>query len=192
MRKIEAFAMRQYTKLDYSHGTNHAFRTVALAEYLALREGADVETCRAAALLHQYHPEHAEKVDRFLRRIRLSQTVRDRIVHCVRTVSRSSVNKARTVEARVVFDADKLQVLGPFGAIREIAYRTRTQNLNYYDAAMQTKELQRDIFNRLQTKTARRLARRPHALSLAMFKAFEEWSRAGFTKRPLTRTELRT
>lgn len=192
MRKIETFALRKYKQLDYSHALNHARRTVALAEYLAVREGADVQICRVAALLHQYHPEQARKVDKFLRKIGLDDQIRNRIVHCVSTVSRSTVKNAQTIEAKVVFDADKLQVLGPFGAVREVAYRIRTKKINFYDAAMETKQLQIDIFNRLQTKSARKLAKMPHKLALEFLDVFDEWSRVSFTSNPLGRTELRS
>ncbi len=52
MKKIEEFALEKASKLDYNHNEDHVIRTVKLAEFLAEKEGADVEVCRAAAYLH--------------------------------------------------------------------------------------------------------------------------------------------
>jgi uncharacterized protein len=181
MKAIEAFALRKYSGLDYAHNVNHAHRTVKIAEYLAKKEGANVLVCKLGALLHQYHPEGAEEVNKFLETLGIESKLREHIVNCVESVARSTVHKAKTLEAKIVFDADKLQIVGPFGIIRQVAYLIENRKLDFNEAIKETKELQIDIFNRLQTHTAKRLAMRPHELALEFFNIFEKWDKADFS-----------
>lgn len=177
---IRAFALRKYSELDYTHGENHAERTVRLAEYIAIREGADVNICKLAALLHQYHPEEARKVDEFLKKIGLKENLRGRIVHCIETVSRSTIHRAKTLEAKIVFDADKLQIIGPFGIIRQVVYFIQNEGDNFHSALEKTKKIQIDVYNLLQTDTAKKLAAKPHRLALEFFRVFEQWDKVSF------------
>lgn len=177
MNRIEAFALRKYRDLDYPHAVNHAYRSMKLAEFLAKQERANILICKVGALLHQYHPEEAQKVEEFLRSIRVDKDLREQIVHCIESVARSTVHLAKTPEAKVVFDADKLQVIGPFGLVREISHRITTKNINFPTAVQETKELQEDVYIRLQTKTAKELAREPHRLTQRFLKVFEKWDK---------------
>ena len=180
IKEIKAFALHKYRNLDYSHNVNHAYRSVKLAIFLAKQEGANILICKLASLLHQYHPEESQKVEKFLQSIDLEKGLREQIVHCVESVARSTVHKAMTLEAKVVFDADKLQIIGPFGLVREISHRTMTKNFNFHTAVKETKELQEDIYTRLQTKTAKKLAAKPHKFSQKFFKIFEKWDKVDF------------
>lgn len=177
IKKIELFALHKYSELDYPHSVNHAYRSVKLAEFLAKREGADILVCKLGALLHQYHPEEAHKVEEFLQNIGLGKSLRKQIVHCIESVARSTVYKARTLEAKVVFDADKLQIIGPFGLIREISHRIITKKINFHTAIKESKELQEDIYTRLQTKTAKELSTEPHRFTQKFFKIFNKWDK---------------
>lgn len=184
IKAIEAFALNKYKKLDYSHNVNHAYRTTKLAKYLAQKEEADVLICRLGALLHQFHPEGASEVDDFLRSIGLEGKLLEQLINCVESVARSTMYKAKFIEAKVVFDADKLQLIGPFGIIREVAHRIEAKKIDFHKAVQETKELQIDIFNRLQTKTAKELAVKPHTVALEFFRIFEQWDKILFQGGP--------
>lgn len=71
IKKIKEFALKYYKTLDETHGLEHAKRTVKLAEYLAKKEGADLQIVRLGALLHQFHKERVKIVEKFLRREKL-------------------------------------------------------------------------------------------------------------------------
>lgn len=180
MEQIKIFALNKYTELDYAHGKNHADRTVKLAEYIARKEGADVLVCKLGALLHQYHPEEARKVDEFLEKINLEKNLREQIVHCIETVSRSTINNAKTMEAKVVFDADKLQILGPFGIIRQVAYWIGSEKSNFHLAIEKTRKMQIEVYNLLQTQTSKDLAEKPHKMALDFFRIFDKWDKVDF------------
>jgi len=132
------------------------------------------------ALLHQYHPEEAIKVDEFLEKLNLEKNLREQIVHCIETVSRSTIKNAKTLEAKVVFDADKLQILGPFGIIRQVAYFIESEKNNFHLAIEKTKKMQIDVYNLLQTQTSKDLAEKPHKMALDFFKIFDKWDMVDF------------
>jgi uncharacterized protein len=177
IKEIRNFAIRKYEELDYSHGVKHALMTEKLAEYIARKEGADVLICRLGALLHQYHPEEVFKVAEFLKNLGIEEEIREKLVNCVESVSRSTIHKAKTLEAKVVFDADKLQLIGPFGIIRQVAHLIETKKMTYDEAIKKAKEMQDDVFNRLQTETAKKLAKKPYQETLKFLKIFEEWNK---------------
>ncbi len=173
--QIEKFALNKYDELDTTHGRRHAERTVRLAEHIAAHEGANVMVCRLGALLHQYHPEGAPAVDRFLRSIDVPDELRTAITHCVECVEFETIGRATTLEARVVFDADKLQTIGPFGVVREVAYRVCAVGRDLQTAIDQARELDRRSRDHLQTRTAHELAERTRADTERMFEQIVQW-----------------
>ncbi len=178
--KIEKYALEKYWTLDYTHGPNHGERTERLAEYIAKKEGADVQICKLGGLLHQYHPEGAWNVNRFLEEIGVDDKIRKQLVHCVECVELDTIKKATTLEAFVVFDADKLQVLGPFGLVREVAYRTLTKNIDYISAYKQAEDLQNQVIGHLRTKTAKEIASSLHDITDWVFYTLHEWETLSF------------
>ena len=175
-KQIEKFALNYYKKLDETHGVEHAKRTVKLAAYLAKREGANLQIVRLGAMLHQFH--NSKIVGRLLRKIKLDEGMRKQIVHCVEYSDMKNIYKAKTIEAKVVYDADKLQVIGPFGIIREISCdMLPPRKMNFRQALKHTKMIENKCFKTLQTKTAKKLVRKPHQFILKFWKIFDKWDR---------------
>ncbi len=180
LSRVTEFAMRKYDGMDSTHGREHAEKTVRLALYIAGHEGADPVVCQLGALLHQYHPENAGLVDEFLRSIGLDPRRREEVVHCVQCVELDTIHLARTLEARVVFDADKLQTLGPFGLVREVAYRTTSLGADLREAVRAAMRLHQQVPKLLQTGTARRLASAASSIMEGVFQMIDEWDRLSF------------
>ncbi len=189
VRAIEEFAARKYNEMDSTHGWNHGLRTARLATYLAEREHADPLVCRMGALLHQYHPELAGMVDDFLQSISVDPSLRERIVHCVECVEPETIGRARTPEARIVFDADKLQTLGPFGLVREVAYRVLGRGVDFRRAVRESGQVQETMRSLLQTDSARRLAASIHDVTQQVFSLIDSWDRLSFLEQPSSRNE---
>ena len=117
------------------HGFDHILRVLRLAELLASKEGADLEIVRAAVLLHdarggqatdEGRSEHQHLSASFAEEIlRKNDWPKDRILavqHCIRSHRFRGDEQAQSLEAKVVFDADKLDVIGAFGVARTIAF----------------------------------------------------------------------
>jgi uncharacterized protein len=127
-----------YVNTDPVHDFDHVLRVYATAERLAEIEGADLEIVRAAALLHDAMgttPGGEERADHHLASAEFARPVleaegwpEDRIQavqHCIRAHRfRGDREQPATIEARVLFDADKLDVIGAVGVARAVAYAT--------------------------------------------------------------------
>jgi uncharacterized protein len=125
-----------YAGADPVHDFDHILRVYRMAERLGRAEGADLQIVRAAALLHdaegsapesEGRKEHHERSALFAAEVlREEGWDAERILqvqHCIRAHRfRSGGEKPHTVEAMVLFDADKLDVLGAVGAVRTVVY----------------------------------------------------------------------
>jgi len=119
---------------DPAHGWEHIDRVYQQARLIAEREGADRFIVGMAALLHDLgrapneqtkndqHIHHADLSVRMaaelLERHQVPAAKREAIVHAIIAHSFSKGIEPRTLEARVVRDADRLDGLGAIGILR--------------------------------------------------------------------------
>jgi len=127
-----------YPDLDPVHGFDHVLRVYRMAERLALVEGADVEIVHAAALLHDAEgsattggeigrSNHHHASSEFARQILEAENwPPERIAavqHCIRAHRfRDNSEPPQSLEAKILFDADKLDVIGAIGVVRTVAF----------------------------------------------------------------------
>jgi uncharacterized protein len=126
-----------YASADAVHDFEHVMRVYRMAERLAEAEGADLEIVRAAALLHDaegaapgegsaresHHHASAEFAAAVLSSEGWEAERIAAVQHCIRAHRfRDRSEPPDTIEAKVLFDADKLDVLGAVGVARVIAY----------------------------------------------------------------------
>jgi len=199
-----------YDPRDPVHGFDHVLRVLRLAERLGREEGADLEILRAAALLHDAagaHPgqgqaraQHEQRSAEFAGEVLAQEGwPAERIAavqHCVRAHRFRGYDRPATAEARVLFDADKLDVMGAFGAARTIGYAVQAGLPVYSEPSAQFLETGREapgeehsayheylfklrhVRERLLTEAARRLGERRHAALTAFFEQLAAESRA--------------
>ena len=129
-------AKQWYVNTDAVHDFSHIERVYRMAERLAKEEGADLEIVRAAALLHDADgttPGSESRLEHHLRSAEIAGRVltdegwtAERIAavqHCIRAHRfRDDREPPATIEAKCLFDADKLDVLGAIGAVRVTVY----------------------------------------------------------------------
>ncbi len=131
-------ARTYYADEDPVHDFAHVLRVLALAERLARAEKADVEIVRTAALLHDIARDQDEGVS--LRAgadvdhaIRAAQRARrilagadpafiEAVAHAIEAHRFRNDIEPATIEAKVLFDADKLDAIGAVGIARAFAY----------------------------------------------------------------------
>lgn len=199
-----------YDPHDPVHGFDHVLRVLRLAERLGREEGADLEILRAAALLHDAagaHPgqgqaraQHEQRSAEFAGEVLAQEGwPAERIAavqHCVRAHRFRGHNRPETAEARVLFDADKLDVMGAFGAARTIGFAVQAGLPVYSEPSAQFLETGqeapgeehsayheylfklRHVRERLLTEAARRLGEPRHAALTAFFEQLAAESRA--------------
>lgn len=184
-------AKEWYKDSDPVHDFSHIERVYRMSERLAAAEGADLDIVHAAALLHDADgttPGGEARLEHHLRSAAFAGEIlknegwpADRIAavqHCVRAHRyRDDREPPATIEAKCIFDADKLDVLGAVGAVRVALYAALAGTPLYAVPSQQFidtgKELPgelhsayheylfklRNVERRLFTQTARQLAR---------------------------------
>ncbi|KAF0111256.1 MAG: hypothetical protein FD147_1007 [Chloroflexi bacterium] len=131
-----AHARTWYLHVDAVHDFSHIERVYKMSERLALAEGADLEIVHAAALLHdadgttpgsearsEHHLRSSEFAGKILREEGWPEDRIKAVQHCIRAHRyRDDREPPATIEAKCLFDADKLDVLGAIGAVRVVVY----------------------------------------------------------------------
>jgi uncharacterized protein len=112
-----------------SHDFDHVLRVTALAERIALAEGADWAVVRTAALLHDVgavegRDDHHVRGAAIARQVLVAQPPAfvEAVAHAIEAHRFREDPAPRTLEAQVVYDADKLDAIGAIGVARVFAY----------------------------------------------------------------------
>lgn len=124
-------ARKWYGEDDSAHDFDHVLRVHALALRIAAAEGADAEIVSAAALLHDVARAEADRLGLChaeMGAARAREILRGHPAHKVEAVavaiaSHRFRNAAEppTLEAKVLYDADKLDAIGAVGIARAYA-----------------------------------------------------------------------
>ena len=198
----EAQARDLYTRGDAAHDFDHVLRVMRMAERLARAEGANETVVRLAALLHDvpvenlapnqsgraaHHLAAAEFAREFLRTRGLDENALDNVAHCIEAHRyRDTTIAPQTLEARCVYDADKLDSLGAIGVARVFAFagahghRLWTQPVAYIDEHEKPAGAEytpvhefvyklRKLHDALHTETARQIGLERHQRMVAFF-----------------------
>ena len=130
-----------YDDSDPVHGFEHILRVTRMAEKIATAEGADLEIVRASALLHDaegsnptdkarrklHHHASADFAGEILLAEGWDGSRIAAVQHCIRAHRfRDTSEPPQTLEAQVLFDADKLDAIGAIGLARLIGFVTQT------------------------------------------------------------------
>ena len=147
-----------YTDSDSVHDFEHVLRVYRMAERIARTEGADLTIVRAAALLHDAQgatPGHESRADHHHASAEFAARVladegwsADRIAavqHCIRAHRYRGNEKPDTLEAKILFDADKLDVLGAIGVARVIGYASLAGEPFYEEPSQQFLETGKEV-----------------------------------------------
>lgn len=124
-------ARRFYLDNDTAHGFDHVLRVLALAERIGQAEGADLEIVRAAALLHDVarakeegggacHAQTGAQRAREILQGHPPQKV-EAVAQAIASHRFREKSTPQTLEAQVLYDADKLDAIGAIGVARAYA-----------------------------------------------------------------------
>ncbi|PYF78591.1 uncharacterized protein DFP75_11110 [Marinomonas alcarazii] len=128
--QCQSFLVSQ-NAVDVAHDVNHIHRVVKAAKQLTQEEGADWGIVMPAAWLHdcvslpKNHPDRAfastmaaDKAIGFLESIEYPSAHHEAIHHAICAHSFSANIPPKTLEAKIVQDADRLDALGAIGIAR--------------------------------------------------------------------------
>lgn len=186
---IEKFAFEKASKCDFNHAKDHIERTVKLAELIAKKEKANLEVCKVAALLHDIgrsvHKEHCglstAMARVFLKKLKLKKEFIDEVCHTIVCHDDSAVKYARTLEAKILYDADKLQIISVFGFCRSLTYRANVLKMTLQELMPDCMEKrQNNCFNLLHTLTAKKLIKKQRVFMKEFYKQYRIWDSADF------------
>ncbi|MFP3852896.1 MAG: HD domain-containing protein [Anaerolineales bacterium] len=204
-----------YDSGDPVHGFDHVLRVYRMARRLSEEEGADAEILAAAALLHDVsgaapaarkdepdeRSNHEHASASFARELLLAEGWDEQrieaVEHCIRAHRYRGEAEPRTLEAKILFDADKLDVVGAFGIARTLGYANQAGQPAYAPVSEQfqrTGELEdgephsayheylyklRNVRNRLYTDSARQLAEAREKLMHTFFEQLKQEAEMG-------------
>ena len=136
LSRIREQARAHFSQAKGSHDWDHTLRVLRLCRRIGAAEGADLLVTEAAAYLHDIgrgHQDrangnlcHAEKgaamARELLKAYPLAHDRRENIIHCIAAHRFRRGDHPRTLEASVLFDADKLDAIGAVGVARAFLF----------------------------------------------------------------------
>ena len=197
--KISKSAELVLKKSRGSHDWEHTQRVLRLAVHLAKKEKADLKTVKYAAALHDIarHEEDksggrkdhallgAKKASLILLKHGFKPDFIEAVKHCIECHRFRSGRKPATKEAKVLFDADKLDSIGAVGIGRaflfagEVGAKLHNPSADILNTKPYTQDdtayreymvKLRHVKGRMFTREGRRLAEERHAFMVLFFK----------------------
>ncbi len=158
--KIKEKAKNFFSDAKGSHDWEHTERVYNLCMRIAEKENSDIEILKLAAILHDIgRPEqdrlngkicHAEKgavlAREILERYNIDKEKIDKIIHCIETHRFRNDKIPQSIEAKILFDADKLDAIGATGIGRaflfagEVGARLHNKDIDIENTKPYTKE----------------------------------------------------
>jgi uncharacterized protein len=201
--KIYRAAKQRFDNAPGSHDWEHTLRVLRLCRRIGPAEGADMLVLEAAALLHDigrpiqdaadgsvcHAIEGAAMAGRIVAVLPLTAARKENIIHCVRAHRFRDGHIPESVEAKVLFDADKLDAIGAVGVARAYLFAGELGAClhNPHLAPEQAEPYSRNdtghrefsvklskIIDRMLTAEGRRIAQDRHAFMVDFFKRFVE------------------
>ena len=197
-KKVREDARACFGSARGSHDWDHTERVLGLCLRIGRKEKADLEVLRLAAVLHDIGREEEDKsggrichgargavlAAEILKKHGLEKEKIPRVVHCIGAHRFRGGNTPESLEAKVLFDADKLDSIGAVGIGRaflfagEVGARLHDPAVNVRKTRPYTREdtayreflvkLGR-IKDRMYTREGKRIARERHRFMAAFF-----------------------
>ncbi len=199
IEKITEKAKEFFSNSKGSHDWEHTLRVHKLCLYIGKKEGADIDILEPSAMLHDIgrgeqdscggktcHAERGSEMAReLLYELGMDKDRIEKITDCIETHRFRKGRTPDSKEARVLFDADKLDSIGAVGIGRaflfagEIGARLHNKDVDIEKTDQYTKEdtayreymvKLRKVKERMMTEEGKRLAEERHDFMVEFFK----------------------
>ena len=201
IKEVSKQAKKIFVDSKGSHDWNHTLRVYNLCLRIGKKEKATMEILKLAAILHdigrKYEDEcsgricHAEKgavlAKNLLHKLKVAKEKIDKIIHCVETHRFRGKKIPISKEAKILFDADKLDSIGAIGIGRaflfagEIGAKLHNKKINKTTAYTKEDTAYREymfklrkVIKRMVTKEGKRIAKGRHAFMINFFNRFNQ------------------
>jgi len=169
-----------------AHSYRHVNRVFKIATLLAKKERADVELVQIGALLHDIgwvmgkpHNETGAKLaDKILKEMGYPSEKSEKIAGIILRHPLAFKDDLETLEEKIVWDADKIDLLGVIGVVRAFHW---LGNKPFEAVVKICLDEQTTIYDSLNTQTAKKIAKRRHREMMAFLSSL---------KRELSATDL--
>ena len=177
---------------DPAHDWQHNLRVIGMCERIGREEGADMAVLRLSALLHDLGRAeerrtgecHAEISARLAATMLRAEGVEEeqlaRILHAIRAHRFRKDDPPQTLEAKILYDADKLDSIGAIGVARAFAFsgvigqpihsEDPDQHTPFQEYRWKLIRLKETLF----TSSAKRIAVERHRFMADFFQQWEE------------------
>jgi len=196
--KIKKEVQKYFKDTKGSHDWSHVERVYNFALKIGKKEKADLEILKLSAILHDIGRKHQDEVNgkidhsekgvelarKILEKYNFKEEKIEKIIHCIETNRFRGNKKPESKEAKILFDADKLDAIGATGIGRaflfagEIGAILHDKNVDIKKTKEYTKDDSayreylvklRKIKNRMFTKEGKRMARERHKFMVDFF-----------------------
>jgi uncharacterized protein len=185
IKQISEEAKKYFEGVCPSHDWSHVERVYDLSLYIGKKEKANLYVLQLASLLHDVgrkkeseslgtlnHAEISKEIaSSILKTYKINDKVISRVLHCISAHRFRKEEKLETLEAKVLFDADKLDCLGAIGVARAYAWAGSKGLKLYSDKNFLGNGYEKEhspiteftyklskVKDRMQTKTGKKLA----------------------------------
>ena len=201
LNNIRKIARELFNGARGSHDWEHTLRVCRLCERIGRAEGVDMDVLLVAAYLHDIGRSsqdasngavcHAQKgakmAEPVVDKLTLSENQKENVIHCIRSHRFRGNHSPETKEAKVLFDADKLDAIGAVGVGRvflfagEVGARLHSPKMDIENTRpysiddtgyREYKVKLCKIRDRILTKEGRKLADERHAFMEEFFNRF--------------------
>lgn len=160
IEQIRKEAKEFFEHSNGSHDWDHTERVYNTALHIGLKEGADLEVLQLAVLLHDlgrdeetkskgvicHAKRSAEIAKEILERHSVDKVKIQKVLHCIINHRTQKDSKPETKEAKILFDADKIDALGATGVGRlfmfagQINSRLHNKDVDLHNSEDYTRE----------------------------------------------------
>ena len=143
IKKIARSYFNELDKSDFSHGFTHVQRVLTFCFVISKKEGGDLEILEAAALLHDISrsredngevEDHAKEgallAEQILKEVGFPQEKIQNVLHCIAVHRSKKEDISRSLEAKILQDADRLDALGAIDIARVIGSSFQSKQFN--------------------------------------------------------------
>lgn len=190
LEDTQAFIKNEFSGEGTGHDYYHIVRVVNIAKQIAKEENADLFLVELSAWLHdvgdyKLHDgvdRSEDLITQFLKSQNATEELIQKVNAIVSQVSFSKGNEAKSLEAKIVQDADRLDAIGAIGLARAFAYGgskereiwnpeqpESTSIQHFYDKLLKLKDL-------INTDSAKRIAEERHLyMEEFLDRFYKEW-----------------